>query len=345
MKYGALRQLHDTELKARTALALWPLREASLSKSLSYLPFPETGSIVAISAYRSEVCWRGFVDLDEWISLSVPNLFALSGISEKSLPAEIDRYSEQVKKLFETCSNPIEIPISELFYEVIQIRSEVDLPPKGSHLLSITTPQGRVWLEDFPRIEKPVLRLSGNFSKSIEVLPINIEWRLGYSHLNRTPLTQLSRGDVMLISRETFDIGSENVLIGKFSIDENGEVFVKVVNPDDKMNRQDMNEFVEKNHTASPEVATSIEGVLEAGTAIADIPLRVDFILQRSVMTLAKVDALYRGQIFTFDRNAEAQVELVVNGRRIGQGELVELNGRLGVELHDISVGRYSKEK
>jgi len=57
------------------------------------------------------------------------------------------------------------------------------------------------------------------------------------------------------------------------------------------------------------------------------------------------MDALYRGQIFTFDQDAEAQVELVVNGRRIGQGELVELNGRLGVELHEILVGRYSKEK
>ncbi|MBB3211528.1 type III secretion protein Q [Herbaspirillum sp. Sphag1AN] len=345
MKYGVLRQLHGTEREARTALALWPLRDASLGKLLSYLPFPETGSIVAISAYRDKVCWRGFLDLDEWVSLSVPNLYTLSGITEMSLPAESNRYSEQVKTLFEASLNPIEIPIPELFYEVIQIRSEVELPPKGSHLLSVATPQGRVWLEDFPRIETPMLPVSGNFSKSMEALPINIEWRLGYSLLNRAPLTQVRRGDVMLISRETFDIGSGDTVIGKFSIDENGEVFVQVINPEDKMKRQDMNEFVEKSHTASSAVETSSEEALEVGTAIADIPLRVDFILQRSVMTVAQMDALYRGQIFTFDQDAEAQVELVVNGRRIGQGELVELNGRLGVELHEILVGRYSKEK
>lgn len=345
MKYGTLRQLHDAEHKAKAALAFWPLRDASLGKLLSYLPFPDTGSIVAISAYRGENCWSGFLDLNEWISLTIPNLTLLSGISELSPPTEIDHYSEQVKKLFETCLTPVELPLPELFYDAILIRSEVELPPKGSPLLSLATRQGRVWLADFPCVEKPGLPVSGSFSKSLETLSINIEWRLGYSHVSRVPLTQLHRGDVMLISRETFDIGSEDMVIGKFSIDKNGEVFVQVVNPDNKMKRQDMNEFVEKSNSASLGAGKLPEGILEVGTAIAEIPLRVDFILQRNVMTVAQLDALYRGQIFTLDRNAETRVELVVNGRRIGQGELVELNGSLGVELQEISVGRYSIEK
>jgi len=60
--------------------------------------------------------------------------------------------------------------------------------------------------------------------------------------------------------------------------------------------------------------------------------------------TIAQLESLYQGQVLQLDPQAERHVEITVNGMRIAMGELVELNGRLGVELQDISIGQCRDE-
>eukprot|EP01037_Dinobryon_pediforme_P037625 gene37625-45209_t len=107
------------------------------------------------------------------------------------------------------------------------------------------------------------------------------------------------------------------------------------------LNKTEMQESID----GQVDISGSTNAESHITSTIADIPLRLDFILQRRMTTVAQLDAMYQGQVLQLDPQAERQVEITVNGMRIAMGELVELNGRLGVELQDISLGHYQDEK
>lgn len=67
--------------------------------------------------------------------------------------------------------------------------------------------------------------------------------------------------------------------------------------------------------------------------AIESVPFRVAFDLGERTMTLGEIKALQCGQPLTLDRPLSQAVSMRVNGMLIGQGELVEIDGRLGVAI------------
>ena len=131
----------------------------------------------------------------------------------------------------------------------------------------------------------------------------------------------MRRGDILLIGIDTFELYSSEQRIGKFMINDNGEVRV-----------QNLNGVTESEE-------------LEDHISLGEIPMRVDFILQRRTMTLMELDDLYQGQYLQLDPSAEKQVEIMANGIRIARGELVEFNGRLGIELNHVRVSSKGTEK
>ena len=148
-----------------------------------------------------------------------------------------------------------------------------------------------------------------------------MDLRLGRSLINRKLLSTMRRGDILLIGIDTFELYSSEQRIGKFMINDNGEVRV-----------QNLNGVTESEE-------------LEDHISLGEIPMRVDFILQRRTMTLMELDDLYQGQYLQLDPSAEKQVEIMANGIRIARGELVEFNGRLGIELNHVRVSSKGTEK
>lgn len=61
------------------------------------------------------------------------------------------------------------------------------------------------------------------------------------------------------------------------------------------------------------------------------IPLTVE--LGRKPMTLAQVGELQAGQVLELSQKPSDPVELVINGKSIGQGELVEVEGQMAVKV------------
>lgn len=61
------------------------------------------------------------------------------------------------------------------------------------------------------------------------------------------------------------------------------------------------------------------------------LPLQLVFDLGERSVTLAQLQALQVGQVLDLERPLSAAVSLRVNGRLVGTGELVEIDGRLGV--------------
>jgi type III secretion protein Q len=79
--------------------------------------------------------------------------------------------------------------------------------------------------------------------------------------------------------------------------------------------------------------------VLEGGATspIDEIPVTMCFAAGQITMTLAQMRTLGAGGIVELDREASAEVAITVNGVLIGVGELIDINGRLAVEIVTLS--------
>jgi type III secretion protein Q len=325
VRFPSLRRVAEADRQARAALAFWSRRDEIPADSLCYAPLPATPFLIAIDAYRHQLCWCGYIDLAEWLAHTIPDLARIAKTDDVFPMGGSPVSLAKMIRLFEASERPLEMPVLELAYDVLHIRNEIGASTDEC-LLSIVTPQGRVWLRSYPA---PVVPESRYVALSYQRMPLSLVWCLGSSAVSRKLIHSARRGDILLIRRERFEIYCANTVIGQFSINEDGEITVEVARQHD-LEAQD----ISWNSTDD-----SIAGVL------ADIPLRLDFILQRRMTTLAQLDALYRGQVLQFDPQSERQVEIAVNGMRIARGELVELNGCLGVELHEISVGQQLTDK
>ncbi len=61
------------------------------------------------------------------------------------------------------------------------------------------------------------------------------------------------------------------------------------------------------------------------------IPLVVE--LGRKPMTVQQVGELQKGQVLELSQKSTDPVQLMVSGKNIGQGELVEIEGQMGVKI------------
>ena len=67
------------------------------------------------------------------------------------------------------------------------------------------------------------------------------------------------------------------------------------------------------------------------------VPLRVTFDVGELRLTLADLESLQVGQALDLGRPLSEAVQLRINGARVGLGELVDIDGRLGVVLRSLS--------
>jgi len=72
---------------------------------------------------------------------------------------------------------------------------------------------------------------------------------------------------------------------------------------------------------------------LTAAPLLSDVPLRLVVELARIPVTLEEVVEMKVGHTIDLGRLASEPLSLVVNGKAVGQGELVEFEGRLGIRL------------
>jgi len=312
MSFSFLRKADPVSATASAALAQWPLRDASLARRLACVPLARSDMLFTVHAYRRGLCWNGFFNLEEWLDRAVPELAELARSGER------EEHVRRARHLFEASECPLQMPFPELSYDSLKIDPCIPAESDAERCwLSLETPQGRVWLVDFPLCEGTAAM---PLSAMASTLPLNLEFIIGSSQISRGLITQARRGDVLLVGKKTFAVASSGKNIGQFSINEDGEISVQ----ESGMNKD------------------SVEPLVAA--ALSDIPLRIDYILQRRTMTIAQIDMLYRGQLLELDPLAEKQVEISANGVCLAKGELVELNGRLGVELQDLTgVNRFAR--
>jgi flagellar motor switch protein FliM len=81
--------------------------------------------------------------------------------------------------------------------------------------------------------------------------------------------------------------------------------------------------------SANPEV--------DAAELLNDVPLHVAVELGRAAVTAEEIVALRVGQVVTLRKSPGDPVDLSVNGKVVAHGELVEVEGQLGVRITSLS--------
>jgi len=83
---------------------------------------------------------------------------------------------------------------------------------------------------------------------------------------------------------------------------------------------------------ACPEDTQQTKATVDLGT----LPVRLEFVLAVHEIDLAALAQVIDGQLIPLAEDAAQQIEVRANGKRVARGELVQLDGQLGVELLNV---------
>jgi flagellar motor switch protein FliN/FliY len=73
-------------------------------------------------------------------------------------------------------------------------------------------------------------------------------------------------------------------------------------------------------------------------THLLDVPLKVTIELGRRSMKVREILHLAQSSIVEFPKSAGESMDIFINGKLIGTGEVVELEGNAGIRLTDFVV-------
>ena len=163
-------------------------------------------------------------------------------------------------------------------------------------------------------------------------VPVPVSLEAGSMRLSVNELSSLEPDDVLL--PETYPAREGRVtlrlcatsrsLAFACSLAEGCATILSVLNPEE-------GPMSDENNTAAG--AAPSEGV-DTG----ELEVTLTFELERRLMTVRDVETLAPGYTFAFGGDALAPVTLYANGKSVGKGRLVDLNGTLGVQV--VSLGK-----
>lgn len=85
----------------------------------------------------------------------------------------------------------------------------------------------------------------------------------------------------------------------------------------------------EDDSAISPKTASDLE-------AVFDVPVRLSVVLGRARMAVSSLLKMDTGTVIELDKQVGEPVEILINGRLIAHGEIVLVDGHLGVTMTEI---------
>ncbi|WP_175743438.1 YscQ/HrcQ family type III secretion apparatus protein [Burkholderia ambifaria] len=238
-------------------------------------------------------CWQGWLRPRDWLAHAVPQL------AELAVSSGVDAL---VAQWLHAVEHPLELPMPELAYQRLRLGEPVaaDALPQRP-LLRVMAPGGPLWLERLSEVEAAAAPpLSG--------LSWPLRFVVGDSRVRLALLDRVGRGDVLLIHELAREVRCHDKTLGFYRID--GEDITM-----EWQEQQDMEDETEAVHE------------------MGQLPVRLEFVLHRDRLTLGELQDMCRGHLLRLPVDAERQVEVRANSALIGRGELVQLDGQLGVEV------------
>jgi flagellar motor switch protein FliN/FliY len=91
--------------------------------------------------------------------------------------------------------------------------------------------------------------------------------------------------------------------------------------------------------STEPPSATAVFDPLREYAHLADVPLRVEALLDHLTLNMRRVASLEVGSVLTLTRSAGDNVDLYICGVKLASGEIVVIENTLGVRITDLLTG------
>ncbi|WP_174990365.1 type III secretion system cytoplasmic ring protein SctQ [Pandoraea captiosa] len=282
--------------------------------SLEHLP--RTGSWMRVQ--DTAHTWQGWVEPGMW----------LEGVAHELASLACSADSEQLAaRLFAVTASPLHLPMPELRYDVLDVGAPVDgaaLPE--ATLLKVRAAECPVWLARVPEVRShEPLDLHGvRFWLNVE---------LGRSRARLATLRNVKRGDVLIVRDVRRSLSCAGQVIGGYQQEEGNAMLETFLHDDvDDTSPDGGDEYAQ--HDAHDE-GFGESAQRAVAMPFAQLPVELVFVLQRERMTLAELQQIGRTHLLPLHADAQRRVEVRVNDTLLARGELVQLDGRLGVEVSE----------
>lgn len=292
-----LRRVDEAAARLTAAADAW--RARGWAATLEHLPRMGTWIQVQDTSHT----WQGWVEPGMW----------LEGVSHELASLACSADSERLAaRLFAVSSRPLHLPMPELRYDMLDVASPIDgvALPEG-RLLKVRAAECPVWLARVPAVETTRRFDAGEAS-------VFLDMEIGRSRTTAGMLRSTGRGDVLLIRHTRRRVSCRGLTIGSYLYEE-GRVML---------------EFDEQ---AAPGAGDDPEGfdshLPVPAPTLEHLPVELVFVLQRERMTFAELQQVGHTHMLALSPGAEQRVEVRVNDTLLARGELVQLDGRLGVEI------------
>ena len=265
---------------------------------------PERSGYLRFCAQGDGGDWQGLIPAHDWLHCALPQLRSLL-TSETSWT--------NVLGLFRAAPRPLLLEVDELHYRALSDIEGVAAARLPTHDLPwLDTPRGRVWLLQLPPVS--VAGERWGVGSWLDALPLRLELLLGFSHLSLASRLRLDEGDVLRIVQRTQWCCLADRCLGTFTFTQEGLHMQPTVSD------------------ASPEQPPEPDAAIDLGA----LPVRLEFLLATHPTDLATLSRIIEGQLIPLAEDAARHIEVRANGKPVARGELVQLDGQLGVEVFKV---------
>lgn len=261
---------------------------------------PRQGRYISFYAQGRLGLWQGLIDSDQWLQAIWPQWSQVLGRSF---------VDNNLFELFSLLERPVELPLQLLDYQhLFDVQSVDGATLEAVELPCIATDQGPCWVLGLPADTAREPRALQPWTWRLQQ-PLRVV--LGETELNPLQLRRMAEGDVLMF-RQRCQLVLAGRRIGQFTFIEEGlhmELTPEEVTPD------------------------------LAECAVSPLPVKLQFVLAELTLSMAQLNDFIERQVLPLGPDALQQVEVRVADQCIAVGELVRLDGRLGLELREVYRG------
>lgn len=245
--------------------------------------------------------WQGLIAAHDWLNRALPSLQSLLKVETPLM---------NILELFRAVPRPLSLEIDELQYQAlgdITCVAPGRLPSR--ELPWLETPRGRVWFLQLA--PTPAASERVGVGAWLDALPLRLELILGITHLSLPNDRRLGEGDVLRVVQRTQRCCLADHYLGSFTFTQEGLAMQSTV------------------ADANPDNPPDADAAIDLGA----LPVRLEFLLASHQTDLATLSRIIDGQLIPLAEDAARHIEVRANGKPVARGELVQLDGQLGVEL------------
>ncbi|PNM27317.1 YscQ/HrcQ family type III secretion apparatus protein [Yersinia enterocolitica] len=257
----------------------------------------------------SEKKWSGWIRLYELIALASPKLAGMA-LTEKT--------ERLILNWLSLTERPFSIAIPEISFEKLVISEVIQNSTLNNKLmLQVRTREVSVWLDEL------------NFQPETDHIDFScfqdigwpVQFILGSTKIRFHLFKRIECGDILIIKNISTQVRCFNRNLFHY---EWSDEFTMTEQPEQPEQLE-----TETETEVEIEVETDVEPIYDMN----QLPVQLEFVIYRRILKLNDIQELSKNKIYPLPQDIEHEIEIRVNGVLIGRGELLQFDGRLGVEI------------